>query len=111
MQVPTLSTPTVASDEAYDDVPAQPAARRSRASAAWSAAWPRLLAVAHAIQQIAADGQLDECDLTLRDLGAIERSFAATLLALSAARPEPPSDERPPLRVLAPEPQAKLAGK
>jgi len=67
--------------------------------------------VGHAIQQIAADGQLDECDLTLRDLGAIERSFAATLLALSAARPEPPSEERPPLRVLAPEPQAKLAGK
>src|SRR5438105_3942728 len=67
--------------------------------------------VAHAIQQIAADDQLDECDLTLHDLAAIERSFASTLLDLSGARPEPPSEERPPLRVLAPEPQANLAGK
>jgi putative nucleotidyltransferase with HDIG domain len=67
--------------------------------------------VAHAIQQIAADGQLDECDITLRDLAAIEGSFALTLLELSGARPEPPAEERPALRVLAPEPQVKLAGK
>ena len=56
-------------------------------------------------------GQLDECDITLRDLAAIERSFASTLLDLSGARPEPPSEDRLPLRVLTPEPQAKLAGK
>src|SRR5437762_6155 len=67
--------------------------------------------VAHAIQQIATDGQLDECDITLRDLAAIERSFASTLLDLSGARPEPPCEDRLPLRVLTPEPQAKLAGK
>ncbi|MFL5388374.1 MAG: HDIG domain-containing metalloprotein, partial [Myxococcales bacterium] len=67
--------------------------------------------VAHAIQAIAADGQLDECDLTLHDLAAIERSFALTLLALSGARPETPPEERPALRVLAPEPKARLAGK
>ena len=67
--------------------------------------------VAHAIQAIAADGQLDEGDLTLHDLAAIERSFALTLLGLSGARPETPSEERPALRVLAQEPQARLAGK
>ncbi|MFL5278302.1 MAG: HDIG domain-containing metalloprotein, partial [Myxococcales bacterium] len=67
--------------------------------------------VAHAIQAIAADGQLDECDLTLHDLAAIERSFALTLLGLSGARPETPPEERPALRVLAPEPKARLAGK
>jgi len=67
--------------------------------------------VAHAIQAIAADGQLDGCDLTLHDLTAIERSFALTLLGLSGARPETPSEERPALRVLAQEPQARLAGK
>jgi len=67
--------------------------------------------VAHAVQQIAADGQLEECDMTLHDLAAIERSFALTLCGLSGARPEPPSEERPALRVLAQEPQVKLAGK
>jgi len=67
--------------------------------------------VAHAIQAIAADGQLDECDLTLHDLAAIERSFALTLLGLSGARPETPPEDRPALRVLAPEPKARLAGK
>jgi membrane-associated HD superfamily phosphohydrolase len=67
--------------------------------------------VAHAIQQVVADGQLDECDLTLHDLAVIERSFALTLCDLSGGRQKGPSEERPPLRVLAPEPQAKLAGK
>jgi putative nucleotidyltransferase with HDIG domain len=67
--------------------------------------------VAHAIQQIAADGQFDECDLTLHDLAAIERSFAVTLCSLSGARPEAAPEERPALRVLANEPQVKLAGK
>jgi hypothetical protein len=67
--------------------------------------------VAHAIQQIAADDQLDECDLTLHDLAAIERSFALTLCALSGTRAEPTSEARPPLRVLEQEPKARLAGK
>ena len=63
-----------------------------------------------AIQQIAADGQLVECDLTLRDLEAVARSFAATLHGIYSARPEAPPDARPSLRVLEPAP-ARAAGK
>jgi putative nucleotidyltransferase with HDIG domain len=63
-----------------------------------------------AIQQIASDGQLVECDLTLRDLEAVARSFAETLHGISSARPEAPPDARPSLRVLDPAP-ARVAGK
>jgi cyclic-di-AMP phosphodiesterase PgpH len=63
-----------------------------------------------AIQQIVSDGQLVECDLTLRDLDAVARSFAETLHGLHAARPEAPPDARPPLRVLEPVP-ARVAKK
>ena len=63
-----------------------------------------------AIQQIAADGQLLECDLTLRDLDLIAASFAETLHGIYSARPEAPPDARPPLRVLEPVP-ARAAGK
>ena len=63
-----------------------------------------------AIQQIAADGQLAECDLTMRDLDAVSRTFAATLHGIYSARPEAPSDARPPLRVLETVP-ARVAGK
>jgi putative nucleotidyltransferase with HDIG domain len=65
--------------------------------------------VEQAIQQIAADGQLVECDLTLRDLNIVARSFAQTLHGLYSARPESPPDARPPLRIL--EPVARAAGK
>ena len=63
-----------------------------------------------AIQQIAADGQLVECDLTLRDLDAVARSFAETLHGIYSARPEAPPDARPSLRVLEAAP-ARAAGK
>ena len=53
-----------------------------------------------AIQQIAGDGQLLDCDLTLRDLDAISRTFAETLRGIYSARPEAPPDARPALRVL-----------
>lgn len=36
------------------------------------------------------DGQLDECDLTLRDLHAVERAFAGVLSAVTHARVEYP---------------------
>jgi putative nucleotidyltransferase with HDIG domain len=63
-----------------------------------------------AIQQIAADGQLVECELTLRDLDLVAKSFADTLHGIYSARPEAPPDARPPLRVLEPVP-ARVAGK
>jgi membrane-associated HD superfamily phosphohydrolase len=63
-----------------------------------------------AIQQIAADCQLVECDLTLRDLDAVARSFAETLHGIYSARPEAPPDARPSLRVLEAAP-ARAAGK
>jgi len=66
--------------------------------------------VDRAIQQIAADGQLAECDLTMRDLEAVSRTFAATLRGIYSARPEAPPDARPPLRVLEAVP-ARVAGK
>jgi membrane-associated HD superfamily phosphohydrolase len=66
--------------------------------------------VDRAIQQIVSDGQLVECDLTLRDLDAVARSFAATLHGIYSARPEVPPDVRPSLRVLEPVP-ARVAGK
>jgi putative nucleotidyltransferase with HDIG domain len=66
--------------------------------------------VDRAIQQIAADRQLAECDLTMRDLEAVSRTFAATLHGIYSARPEAPPDARPPLRVLEAVP-ARVAGK
>jgi putative nucleotidyltransferase with HDIG domain len=63
-----------------------------------------------AIQQIAGDGQLLDCDLTLRDLDAISRTFAETLHGIYSARPEAPPDARPALRVLEGVP-GRVAGK
>src|SRR6266849_1717317 len=65
--------------------------------------------VDQAIQQIASDGQLIECDLTLRDLDAVAHSFAETLHGIYFARPETPPDARPSLRVLETVP-ARVAG-
>jgi hypothetical protein len=51
------------------------------------------------INNIFADGQLDECELTLKDLNAIARSFYATLEGIYHTRPEyqePPTKERRP---------------
>ena len=63
-----------------------------------------------AIQQIASDGQLVECELTMRDLDLVAGSFARTLHGIYSARPEVPPDARPPLRVLESVP-ARVAGK
>jgi hypothetical protein len=42
------------------------------------------------INGIFADGQLDECDLTLRDLNEIARSFFRTLGGIYHSRPDYP---------------------
>jgi putative nucleotidyltransferase with HDIG domain len=46
--------------------------------------------VDRAIQSVVAEGQLDECEITLRDLERTARSFAASLEALYAARADLP---------------------
>lgn len=58
--------------------------------------------VEHAIAAVVADKQLDECDLTLRDLERIQSAFTDTLLALLQARASQPpaAGARPVLRVL-----------
>ena len=43
------------------------------------------------IHGIFADGQLDDCDLTLRDLGGIARSFCRTLEGIYHSRPDYPA--------------------
>lgn len=43
------------------------------------------------IHGIFADGQLDDCDLTLRDLGAIAKSFCRTLEGIYHSRPDYPA--------------------
>ena len=57
-----------------------------------------------AIQTVVAEGQLDECELTLRDLERTARSFVASLEALYAARadlpPGPPAARPAVLRVI-----------
>jgi hypothetical protein len=51
----------------------------------------RVQGLAHAIvNQVFADGQLDECDLTLRDLHAIAKSFVRVLTAMFHHRIEYP---------------------
>jgi putative nucleotidyltransferase with HDIG domain len=65
-----------------------------------------------AIKQIAADGQLDECDVTLRELDAVATVFANTLFDLySSRREEAPPDPtaRGSLHVI--EPTVRAAGK
>ena len=60
--------------------------------------------VEHAVAGVAADGQLDECDLTTRDLARLQQAFVRTLLHLIRAQAETPAGtaSRPPsLRVLA----------
>jgi cyclic-di-AMP phosphodiesterase PgpH len=53
------------------------------------------------INEIFTEGQLDECDLTLKDLNAIAAAMVRALEAVYHQRPDypgraPPSDERPP---------------
>jgi cyclic-di-AMP phosphodiesterase PgpH len=57
--------------------------------------------VDRAIQGVVAEGQLDECEITLRDLEQTARSFAQSLERIYSARTEPPAAPR--LRVLEPE--------
>jgi putative nucleotidyltransferase with HDIG domain len=62
--------------------------------------------VDRAIQAVVAEGQLDECEITLRDLEQTARSFAGSLDRIYTARSDaPPTTPR--LRVL--EPEAKRA--
>lgn len=67
------------------------------------------------INLISSEGQLDECDLTLKDLAQIAESMVRTLDGIYHARPEyPPGAVRPPgpgLVVVKPEePEPKKAG-
>jgi putative nucleotidyltransferase with HDIG domain len=52
------------------------------------------------INGIFADGQLDECDLTLRDLNEIARSFYRTLGAIYHTRPDYPAQPAQPPRAM-----------
>ncbi|HZR06999.1 MAG TPA: HDIG domain-containing protein [Myxococcales bacterium] len=58
--------------------------------------------VDRAIQAVVAEGQLDECEITLRDLEQTARSFAESLDRIYAARSDAPPTA-PRLRVLDPE--------
>ena len=63
--------------------------------------------VDHAVQSIVAEGQLDECEITLRDLDRMAQSFARTLQTIWSARADLPpgvaTGQRPAvLRVLEP---------
>jgi len=59
------------------------------------------------IDGIHADGQLDECDLTLRDLTRIQQSFCRTLEAIYHSRPDYPAAAKGPQAQL--EAQGKVA--
>jgi cyclic-di-AMP phosphodiesterase PgpH len=60
--------------------------------------------VDHAVAGVIAEGQLDECELTQRDLRLVREAFVEALLGLYRARPEAPAapsaQRQPPLRVL-----------
>jgi membrane-associated HD superfamily phosphohydrolase len=57
--------------------------------------------VDRAIQTVVAEGQLDECEITLRDLESTAQSFARTLEALSTSQAQAaPPPAAPKLRVL-----------
>ncbi|MBH25757.1 MAG: hypothetical protein CMH57_15225 [Myxococcales bacterium] len=46
------------------------------------------------INKAFADGQLDECDLTLKDLNAIAKAFIRVLMGMYHSRPQYPEDKR-----------------
>jgi putative nucleotidyltransferase with HDIG domain len=48
------------------------------------------------INKLFADGQLDECELTLKDLNAIARAFIQVLTSMYHARPQYPGQEKNP---------------
>jgi membrane-associated HD superfamily phosphohydrolase len=52
--------------------------------------------VGRLVQGIFADGQLDDCDLTLRDLSAIAKSFCRTLEGIYHSRPDYPAAAKGP---------------
>jgi cyclic-di-AMP phosphodiesterase PgpH len=68
--------------------------------------------VERAVSGVLAEGQLDECDFTSRDLALTQEAFVETVLALTRARAEgPPAGSRPPpLRVLQTEGAERKAG-
>lgn len=47
------------------------------------------------INKTFADGQLDECDLTLKDLNAIAKAFIRVLVGMYHFRPQYPGDKKP----------------
>jgi putative nucleotidyltransferase with HDIG domain len=66
--------------------------------------------VDRAVQVVVAEGQLDECEITLRDLEKTAQSFARSLEALYQARSEASPPQRPAvLRVLEPAADLKRA--
>jgi putative nucleotidyltransferase with HDIG domain len=63
------------------------------------------------INSIFADGQLDECDLTLKDLNVLARAFYQTLRGIYHTRPEyPPGAVQPPPRPEGPSPTLRAVG-
>jgi len=48
------------------------------------------------VNEVFAEGQLDECDLTLRDLNAIVGAMVRALEALYHSRPQYPGRREPP---------------
>jgi putative nucleotidyltransferase with HDIG domain len=65
--------------------------------------------VDRAIQAVVAEGQLDECEITLRDLDQTAQSFARTLETLYTPRADAPPPPAPRLRVLEPTADLKRA--
>jgi membrane-associated HD superfamily phosphohydrolase len=62
------------------------------------------LLVERAVDLVWSDGQLDECDLTSRDLARVKQAFVATMLQVKGAQASTAPPPRPPaLRVVAPE--------
>jgi membrane-associated HD superfamily phosphohydrolase len=64
--------------------------------------------VARRINEVFSEGQLDECELTLRDLNAIAAAMVRALGAIYHTRPEypggmrePEQEPRPPVQLLA----------
>jgi len=76
------------------------AAEAAAASLAGAAPGEVEEAVTRVINRAYLDGQLDECDMTLRDLHAVGQAFARVLSAVAHGRVDYPEIARGPLRVI-----------
>ena len=65
--------------------------------------------VDRAVQAVVAEGQLDECEITLRDLELTAQSFARSLEALYTPRADAAPPPAPKLRVIEPAADLKRA--